>query len=573
MKPWMKYGSAAAILALLAACNSGIQDPVESALDTQATGSVTKRVAASTDDAEETPELSGKMVLNGSDLELGFGDDTRPAAVGLRFTGITVPRGAEITSARIKFTARATSSGSASLTFHGVDQDNTSTFSTAAYNVSNRAKTSTSVAWSAPAWTQGEVGADTTSPDLKAVVQEVVSRTGWASGNALAVVVTGTGTGQRSAWATDFGSSTAPELVVNYSTTTTEPPPPPPPPSGDPEIAAWQSRLEAALNKPDKVHYDPKKMAASNDLYIYARNLNDALTSFTATYRITKDQDTVRYMRDTLAIMRSKLADTNGDGYKNWIYLSSQDSISACRTKLSKAPDSDPKYCGNDIHHMDEMMTHASVAAAVYTLQQAGFTSDVAFWKDYLENHFEAKWRTRTSSGYPDHKLMHPTAQFARYHFYMYKLTGKSEYYTEAKRLAGLVRGTMRASGDGYIWAHHRSEMSGCQPTVYLHYTMAAMADLAVVDSGLYSSSFMAKIANTVADRLIRTSDGHSIVGNICTNQGVYDNYWAFSKHPYAIAAPWDASGKIERTLRETFKATYEGYYIVPSMMIHSLGR
>lgn len=63
------------------------------------------------------------------------------------------------------------------------------------------------------------------------------------------------------------------------------------------------------------------------------------------------------------------------------------------------------------------------------------------------------------------------------------------------------------------------------------------------------------------------------MVGNICTNQGVYGDYWGFSTHLYTVSAPWDASGKIERTLRGTFKATNESYYIVPSMMVHSLGR
>lgn len=57
---------------------------------------------------------------------------------------------------------------------------------------------------------------DQQTPDLKAVVQEIVNRGGWVSGNALALVVTGTG--RRVAVAYDGVKASAPLLHVEYST-------------------------------------------------------------------------------------------------------------------------------------------------------------------------------------------------------------------------------------------------------------------------------------------------------------------------------------------------------------------
>ena len=82
-------------------------------------------------------------------------------------------------------------------------------------NVSNRPVTSASVAWNPPAWPT--VGARTTAqqtPDISSLVQAVVSRPGWAQGNALGIQLTGTG--RRTA--ESFEGNFAPLLHVEYGT-------------------------------------------------------------------------------------------------------------------------------------------------------------------------------------------------------------------------------------------------------------------------------------------------------------------------------------------------------------------
>ena len=82
----------------------------------------------------------------------------------------------------------------ASLTVQAESADNAGSFTTAAFNISSRPRTAASVAWSPPQWVGvGHAGPNQRTPDLRSVLQEVVSRPGWSAGNALAVLVTGTG--------------------------------------------------------------------------------------------------------------------------------------------------------------------------------------------------------------------------------------------------------------------------------------------------------------------------------------------------------------------------------------------
>jgi hypothetical protein len=66
-----------------------------------------------------------------------------------------------------------------------------------------------------PAWqTVGAAGPGQLTPNLASVLQEVVNRPGWASGNALSVIVTGTG--RRAA--ESFEGGAPPVLRVTYGT-------------------------------------------------------------------------------------------------------------------------------------------------------------------------------------------------------------------------------------------------------------------------------------------------------------------------------------------------------------------
>jgi hypothetical protein len=174
-------------------------------------GSVEIMVSDADDDVEERLS-NGDVARSGVDLELG--EDREAQLVGLRFQKVEIPAGANITSASLEFTADETHSGTTNLTIHGQASDDAPAFGPEDYGVSERTRTSATVDWSNVApW--ATVHAAYSSPDLSPIIQEIVDRSGWASGNALVLMVSGSG--RRTAEAYDGEPNLAPKLHVAFS--------------------------------------------------------------------------------------------------------------------------------------------------------------------------------------------------------------------------------------------------------------------------------------------------------------------------------------------------------------------
>lgn len=171
-------------------------------------------VAVSADDAEQDL-ATGAVDLTSSDLEL-IRDGSSDQLVGMRFANLAIPRNATVASATIQFTVDEATSVATSLTFQAEASDNAATFTAATSNLSGRSRSTASVAWNPGAWsTVGSRGSEARSPELKTLVQGVVARAGWVSGNALAVLVSGSGS--RVANAKDLASGTPAALRVVWS--------------------------------------------------------------------------------------------------------------------------------------------------------------------------------------------------------------------------------------------------------------------------------------------------------------------------------------------------------------------
>ena len=181
-----------------------------------------KRITASSDDVEErganATSSVGAIDLTSSDLELTRdGSSTGNQFIGMRFTGVNIPQGAIIQNAYIQFEVDENPNEAGTVTFEIEASDNASTFTSTAFNVSSRPRVAAvSVNWSnIPLWTVIDAqGPDQRTPDLKTLVQAVVNRSGWASGNAMAFIASGTG--KRVAEAYDGEATAAPKLVVQY---------------------------------------------------------------------------------------------------------------------------------------------------------------------------------------------------------------------------------------------------------------------------------------------------------------------------------------------------------------------
>lgn len=169
------------------------------------------RIAASEDDAEESS--GGSVSLSSTDLEIV--QDSSTQTVGLRFQGVDIPPETPIVSAWVQFEVDENGSAAASLAIRGEAADSAPAFSGSSRNISSRPLTAAAVAWTPAPWSPvGSAGPDQRTPDLSAIIQEIVDRPGWARGNALALIVGGSG--KRVARAYDGKRESAPVLHVEY---------------------------------------------------------------------------------------------------------------------------------------------------------------------------------------------------------------------------------------------------------------------------------------------------------------------------------------------------------------------
>jgi hypothetical protein len=167
-------------------------------------------VSVSSDDSEES---AGTVARSNPNLKIVLRSGVNQT-VGLRFTGLSIPAGATIQTAYVQFETAAATTGSCSLTVQGQAADNPATFARTTNNISSRPRTAATVPWSPVQWpTVGAHLGPQQTPNLSAVVQEIVNRAGWASGNAMAFIITGTGVRT----AQSFDGTFAPVLHIEYT--------------------------------------------------------------------------------------------------------------------------------------------------------------------------------------------------------------------------------------------------------------------------------------------------------------------------------------------------------------------
>jgi hypothetical protein len=171
-------------------------------------------VATGSDDAEQNVAnyKVGTTSISSNDLELVV-DSRAVQRVGLRFTAVAVPRGAMTSTAWVEFKAKDTATGTVPLTVKAEAADNPAPYAATSNNITNRAVTTASAPWSAGAWVAGSLYR---TPDLASVIQEIVDRPGWASGNAIAVQVSGP-SGTRNAYSFNGRAAAAPLLHIEWT--------------------------------------------------------------------------------------------------------------------------------------------------------------------------------------------------------------------------------------------------------------------------------------------------------------------------------------------------------------------
>lgn len=159
-------------------------------------------------------------------LEITYREDYTPpedtedlVETGIRFTNVHIPPGAIVQSAVLEFNSNTANDEPAMFEIRGESVGNASEFTSTDYDISARSKTSAGVNWTVEPW--DTVGTKFVSEDIKSIVQEIVNRSDWCGGNAIGVMITGSGI--RDAVSFDASSINSPALRVTYSPDTVPP--------------------------------------------------------------------------------------------------------------------------------------------------------------------------------------------------------------------------------------------------------------------------------------------------------------------------------------------------------------
>lgn len=190
---------------------SGAQLVLEYDVDT-ATGCVagthTYQVQSQSNNAEEP---SNGYQSTGSELTFKSSSNSY---IGMRFTNVAIPQGATITDAHMVFTAyRNRSTSGSGFTISAANEADPEDFSSyTRYTLRDKPKT-TGVTWSnIDRWYKNN---EYQSPSITSVVQQVVDRGDWVSGNSMMIIVSNM-TGNRGAYTYSGKPSGAAKLVVEF---------------------------------------------------------------------------------------------------------------------------------------------------------------------------------------------------------------------------------------------------------------------------------------------------------------------------------------------------------------------
>ena len=321
--------------------------------------------------------------------------------------------------------------------------------------------------------------------------------------------------------------------------------------------------------------------ALSDDIFVYARTLASHVQAVLIVFRMTGDLALLDYVDTIAEAMRSQLADgwrgtndgTNGtkDGYLNWVFRPGTGGTD--------------QHVGKDTRQIDEMGAHANVAAIAYALEAnrdlssptgRDYAAHADFWKDYLVNHFEAKWRERGSSpsGFPimTNGSTGTYFKWLRWHYYMGQLTGNSAYTTEASSMADIfwdhIYPIDTPSGTAYVWAAGIAALDGpnsdlLNATTYAGHFYGNSVEFHLEGFHHWASNeTMRRFARTFTELIIDTDDplsngfandvgGHQPRLHLQPTTHGRIGLPQYRDRNYAFIAAWDATGQITRLTTE----------------------
>ncbi len=183
-----------------------------------ASGSIQRQVAHCMDDAYTRLD-TGDFLFDANVVRMGARlNGAAPYAAGLLFRDVRIPRGAAISGAALQLEWHYQDGTPVEVTLVGDLQGNAGDFRANGWQPQLRRRTAARVPWTITSTLAGSV----TSPDISALIQEIVAQPDWQPGNDIAILVDPTANSRRYiSWrAFDLSPGQAARLSLSYTSST-----------------------------------------------------------------------------------------------------------------------------------------------------------------------------------------------------------------------------------------------------------------------------------------------------------------------------------------------------------------
>lgn len=293
----------------------------------------------------------------------------------------------------------------------------------------------------------------------------------------------------------------------------------------DPETKAWYRQIGVEIAREHKIVCPPEttlpseypaypssgtRAACSTVKHYVGRGLNFYVSSLLTVFRLSGDPALLAEVDRVMEIARSRLRDTDADGYRNWSYL--------------------PKLDNDDFNLKEDSLSHGFIAQVAYVFRQNAtqssakhnYSAHADAWITYLRQDFEGKWKdrhaTRQTQGMPVSPLFHPFMEVLRYNVYMAKLFPEEPKYRElSERLSGIAlaefKTDMTPKGEAFVWSHFVRQWRedgtanlclDFQMGTYPQQTMTVFTDLALEGYPGFSDTLaMQKLSRTLSESIM----------------------------------------------------------------------
>lgn len=313
-----------------------------------------------------------------------------------------------------------------------------------------------------------------------------------------------------------------------------------------PQEQVWRDRLLEAMAASNVLVDD---IMAEGDAYELGRTGGDYTEALLMAYRATGDITFLERLYDLSQRARASLRDAwldgTTDGYTSWLW---------------RVDPLNPTYYGKDTNWLDESICSGNAALWAWALHanralDPRYAAAADFWRDWLENHFLAKWYAR-AGGNPLTAWNTPYAAFYkpdteprsanwRLAHYLWLVTGNTFYRDRATQIVNELAGANHlnpAKPQAYRWTKETAPTSvNWQPVNYANYYMRVVLEMNLEGVPFFSSPVeMKRFAATFRDVVYsgtlpaRTTMTSNVNGDGSTGYALY----AFNGF-----AAWDTTG------------------------------